>query len=280
MFKLYGDRESLWQWDLNQKLIVEDATCNEVHFCNGVDECSLVCLVYELDGQRVVDIPNIILQGNPKANKFEECFTIYVFTHIKEDESCRYTEYREALKVKKRSKPADYIYTETEVLNYRELEAKVEELSKEHEWRLLQDITLEEDVNSVVITEDSEGNGFELSAYMITLSNVVIGGVNANVFLEASGVIEGSMRIGILVGANCWTTRNFNSTKNMMIEIDDKFAHSHTHIVSDIQADVITKYNIDALRKIGIRVANATLAEGFTGLIGAGTNIKFYGKDI
>ena len=127
MFKIYGDRGGLWQWDLNQKLIVEDAACNEVHFCNGVDNCSLVCEVYELDGERVVDIPNILLQGNDKVNRFEDSFKISVFAHVRQEDSCRYTEYKEVLKVKKRSKPADYIYTETEVLDYETFKAEFEE---------------------------------------------------------------------------------------------------------------------------------------------------------
>ena len=34
--------ESILSWDLDQKIIVNDATINEVHFCNKTDENSLV----------------------------------------------------------------------------------------------------------------------------------------------------------------------------------------------------------------------------------------------
>ena len=32
MFKIYDGREQFYQWDLDRKLIVEDAAITEVHF--------------------------------------------------------------------------------------------------------------------------------------------------------------------------------------------------------------------------------------------------------
>ena len=37
MFKILDGREYFYQWDLNQKLIVEDDSINEVHFSNRTD---------------------------------------------------------------------------------------------------------------------------------------------------------------------------------------------------------------------------------------------------
>ena len=104
MFKIFDGRESFFQWDLNQKLIVEDDTVSEVHFCNRTDECSLVCGVYDEEGLRLVNVPNILLQTDWKINVYAYC----------ED----YTKHSEVFNVKKRSKPADYVYTETEVKNW------------------------------------------------------------------------------------------------------------------------------------------------------------------
>lgn len=100
-FEIYGGRNEFWQWDSNQKLIVNIPDCTEVHFCNKTDDCSLVCKV--CDGQ--VSVPNILLQ---------EARAITVFAFVKNsDES--HTKYAEIFRVLERTKPADYVYTETEV---------------------------------------------------------------------------------------------------------------------------------------------------------------------
>jgi hypothetical protein len=116
LFKIYDGRSQFYQWDIDRKLIVEDATINEVHFCNRTDECSLICEVYDLDGLRVADVPNILLQDNWRIN-------VYAY-------DTNYTKHSEVFEVVKRSKPADYIYTETEIKNYDDLAARVDEIEK------------------------------------------------------------------------------------------------------------------------------------------------------
>lgn len=111
MFKIYDGREQFYQWDLNRKLIIEDATISQVHFCNKTDDCSLVCDVYEEDGLRLVDVPNILLQ---------ETWRINVYAYDK-----NYTKHCDKFNVAARSKPADYVYTETEVHTWTELEERV-----------------------------------------------------------------------------------------------------------------------------------------------------------
>lgn len=102
MFKLQNGREEFFQWDLNQRLLVSDPTVDEVHFCNRTDDCSLVCEVYEEDGVRMVNVPNILLQDSWDIRAYAYC-------------SC-FTKVEERFKVKARMKPADYIYTETEMV--------------------------------------------------------------------------------------------------------------------------------------------------------------------
>lgn len=114
MFKIEDGREEFYQWDLDRRLIVEDASIVEVHFCNRTDECSLVCEVYDKDGERLVNVPNILLQTDWRIN-------VYAYDG-------QATKHSTTFKVNRRSKPADYVYTETEVLRYEDLEKRIENL--------------------------------------------------------------------------------------------------------------------------------------------------------
>ena len=112
MFKILNGREHFWQWDINQKLLVEDATIKEVHFCNRTENCSLVVEVKN----GVADVPNILLQN---------AWTIRVYAFCGE---C--TRVEEHFKVRARSKPSEYVYTETEVKNYEDLRQEIEWLKE------------------------------------------------------------------------------------------------------------------------------------------------------
>lgn len=117
MLEILGGRKSFFQWDLNQKLIVYDDSITEVHFCNkSADaECALVCEVYtEASGEIVVDVPNILLQAN-------RCIRAYGV-------AADHTEHCARFEVISRSKPADYVYTETEVKTFSTLEQRMDEL--------------------------------------------------------------------------------------------------------------------------------------------------------
>ncbi len=110
MFRIYDGRECFYQWDYNQKLIVEDDTITEVHFCNKTDDCALVCAVTD----NLVNVPNILLQDN---------WTIRVYGYAAD-----HTKHEKHFKVCSRSKPADYVYTETEVKTFETLETRMDEL--------------------------------------------------------------------------------------------------------------------------------------------------------
>lgn len=62
IFKIYDGRTNFWQWDTGQKLIVLDETITEVHFSNRDMQHSITKYVYEKDGMRLCNIPDIILQ--------------------------------------------------------------------------------------------------------------------------------------------------------------------------------------------------------------------------
>lgn len=125
MFRIADGRECFYQWDLDRQIIVEDPTITEVHFCNRTDECSLVVEVEETtvfaDAKefmtlRTANVPNVILQKS---------FDIRVFGY-----DGKATRHDEVFKVKARTKPTDYVYTETEVKNYDDLVARVDEIEK------------------------------------------------------------------------------------------------------------------------------------------------------
>ena len=70
MFRIQDGRSQFYQWDLDRRLIVEDSSITQVHFCNRTDDCSLVCEVFEEDGVRLVNVPNILLQNNWRINVY------------------------------------------------------------------------------------------------------------------------------------------------------------------------------------------------------------------
>ena len=107
MFKIYDGRSQFYQWDLDRKLIVEDANISQVHFCHRTDDRSLVCETYTEDGLTLVNVPNILLQTDWRIN---------VYAYDK-----NYTKFSQQFDVVRRSKPESYVYTETEVLNYNTL---------------------------------------------------------------------------------------------------------------------------------------------------------------
>lgn len=111
MFKIYDGRSEFYQWDLNRKLIVSDPTIDEVHFCNKTDNCSLVVEVYEEDGLRLANVPNVLLHNHWDIKVFGYC-------------GGSYTKQCAKFKVNARSKPADYVYTEVEIKSWEALEEK------------------------------------------------------------------------------------------------------------------------------------------------------------
>lgn len=114
MFKIYDGREHFYQWDLDRKLIVNDASIAEVHFCNRTGECSLVCETYKENDIALVDVPNVLLQTDWKIK-------VYAYDD-------KHTKYEQCFEVVSRTKPEDYVYTEEELKTWEELEKKIEAL--------------------------------------------------------------------------------------------------------------------------------------------------------
>ena len=115
MIKIVPDKEGkLTQWDLNRKVIVTGYEgVAEVHFASPGDDHGAY-VVELIDGQ--AEIPNILLTMAGTIN-------VYVYPADR-------TVFATALWVMAREKPDDYVYTETEVLNWRTLDEKIGDLAK------------------------------------------------------------------------------------------------------------------------------------------------------
>lgn len=116
MFKILDGRSEFYQWDLNRKIVVDDASIKEVHFCNRTGSCSLVRGVYEVNGLYVADVPNILLQDNWDIR-------VYGF-----DSS--YTKKAKTFNVVARTKPESYVYTEVEQLKWEYLEERIDQIEQ------------------------------------------------------------------------------------------------------------------------------------------------------
>lgn len=104
-FRLSNGKKTFFQWDVNQKIILENPICTQVHFENkDISDKAYVKEVYkDNEGRSVVDIPDIFLQHTPG-------FLFYGYV-ISEDGKERFTEERGDVSVIRRAKPSDYVFT-------------------------------------------------------------------------------------------------------------------------------------------------------------------------
>lgn len=128
IFKIEDGREKFYQWDLNRRILVEDDSITQVHFANAATTTAYVVSV----SAGMANVPNIILQQN---------FDIKVYGYDKE-----FTKFEKTFEVEKRSKPQDYVYTETEILNYETLANEIKEV-KENLGTSIQDYLKENPIS-------------------------------------------------------------------------------------------------------------------------------------
>lgn len=121
MIELIGGKLNQWDTGRKVKVSLDGKNVGEVHFSTVADELALVVLPYELNGNIVANIPNILLQ-----NKWDLC--VYIVSTVEDGES---TVERRKFPIASRQRPEDYIYTETEVLNYTYLDERLKHLEGE-----------------------------------------------------------------------------------------------------------------------------------------------------
>ena len=114
----------LYQYDTGREVKVtskRNYTIEEVHFCNEDSDVALICNATYEDSVATASIPNILLQSNKDL-------TVYAVVTV---DGTKRTVDRSSFQVHERKRPDDYVYTETEVLNYRTLESKVKQLEEQ-----------------------------------------------------------------------------------------------------------------------------------------------------
>ena len=98
MLKIYDGRDFFYQWDRGQRLIIDDPRVSDVNFCNGTLDCTMNAVIYEEDGLRLANVPDVLLQTDKALN---------VFTVIKGDGQAATTRHQK-FHIHRRTKPDDY----------------------------------------------------------------------------------------------------------------------------------------------------------------------------
>ena len=122
MFQLADGRQNVYQWDINVKLLLDEGneSADEVHFSARFSRVSLSVEVIHTEDSSYVTIPNILLQ---KSND------IIAYSYITNADGS-YTKYDTIIPVIARPKPSGYIYEETEILTWKTLDDKIDDLGR------------------------------------------------------------------------------------------------------------------------------------------------------
>lgn len=180
MFAIANGRKALWQWDLNQQLTVA-GSCTEVHYLDKGSPSTLTVAVK--DGK--ADIPNVLLRRPGR---------LIVYAYII-DAQDHHTKVCETFGIAPRPKPNDYVYTETEVKTWSDLQAQIGDLA---------DLATEKKDNLVAAINEvkaSSGSGEASDAVLYTEQSLTeeqkaqarenIGGVRPVITLDYSFIGNG-----------------------------------------------------------------------------------------
>lgn len=120
MFTIADGRDRLYQWDINVKLSLEDSSgsiCG-AHFKARFSRDLFFVPVTRTEAGAYVTVPNILLQ---------QSYDISVYAYCGVD-NC--TKHVDVFTVEAKPRPADYMYTETEVLTYLTLDRRLSVLER------------------------------------------------------------------------------------------------------------------------------------------------------
>lgn len=141
MITIEGNKSALYQWDINQRIILTDVEPGmKVYYSHVGDdknEC-LVLLTYRENGVVYSNIPNILLQQ-------KGIIAVYVCV---QEENKEYTKHNAEILVLPREKPIDYIYSEDEIKTFDSLEKRI---------KCLEEKESENNSSLPTITEEDEG---------------------------------------------------------------------------------------------------------------------------
>ena len=166
--RIYNNRDSFYQWDIDQKVVHNFKIGDEVHFFNLKQPNALTVKSYQLDDVVVADVPNILLQSS---------YPIYVYWMYL-DSSGQYTKEEFIFKVKQRPKPSGYVYTETEILSYEYLDERLERLEGEGLAQAVSDYLKENPIKTnisidvVELPSEKWVGGDNLYSQVVTINGV------------------------------------------------------------------------------------------------------------
>lgn len=210
MFLIKDGRKSFYQWDKDRKIVVTDPMIKEVHFCNRTDTCALIVETYIEDGLTVANVPNLLLTT---------AWKIHVYGYDK-----NHTKFDDCFEVISRTKPADYVYTESEVISWETLEKEVREGIEETK-ALLGDIdkALEE---IIVLQEEYKGLiTFSINGDVFKVEK----GTTWAQFIQANPNYQGMCVRGSFVCI--WISSYLNDDKGNYVKATDTIAKGIDYVV-------------------------------------------------
>ena len=116
IFEIYDGRNAFWQWDTNQKFIINDNKITEVRFSNAYNNKSKRRIVYQdSNGNNVCDIPNSLLEKSTNLI-VHGCVTSQVET-IHGTDTAITTINESKFAVRKQTMPEDHISEDESVVD-------------------------------------------------------------------------------------------------------------------------------------------------------------------
>lgn len=111
----------LYQWDTCRRILIEPDNgydIHEVHFTTRKMDHAYVVKTYIRDGAVYCSIPNILLQ---------QYYPIFCY-EVRENDGGEESVSMTKLRINKRNRPMDYVYSESDQYTYAELDSRVTEL--------------------------------------------------------------------------------------------------------------------------------------------------------
>lgn len=141
-----NDKKSFYQWETNRFLVDEDFKINqEVCFSSVKLRKALVVKTKLKNNKIVVEVPNLLLQD------YHPIMVHWVIA----DENGKYVTKEQEFQVLKRAKPEDYVYTETEIFSFLDLEQRLKNLEEEGINKAIVDYFVKNPIQSGATSEQA-----------------------------------------------------------------------------------------------------------------------------
>lgn len=171
MIALENNRRYLYQWDLNQRVQIDNimpGTWVEFSHLNDGKNSALITEAYEEAGHVYANIPNALLQTSGY---------IRIFVRPSATDTEHAPEEKD-IKVVQTEKPEGYIYKETDTIDYKNLEGRILKLENDLDTQVEAAVEKYLDENPIaggggglIITDDENGNVTIESAGSVTITD-------------------------------------------------------------------------------------------------------------